>query len=228
MQVRGGTSGCRIALHFSGNRLFTGDFLGVKQVAWHRLNVCKFWAKFSVAYLHSWTLSPFLIILLSTNICTQITLEHWFPLKTSVITGESLYICINSEPSFVAYWRLSSWKVVLKGRVFFLFCLIAVAVFCFTYVQVVLYSLTVQWEQSVYELMLSAIICCHSLVFSDVPQCVSQNRMRILWRAWDLRRSPHVTKAEAVENAAILNSERENPAAQVKKSSLESTEQFLT
>lgn len=74
----------------------------VKQVAWHRLNVCKFWAKFSVAYLHSWTLSPFFIIL-STNIYTQITLEHWFPLKTSVITGESLYICINSEPSFVTY-----------------------------------------------------------------------------------------------------------------------------
>lgn len=65
--------------------------------------------------------------------------------------------------------------------------------------------------------MLSAIICCLSLVFSDIPQCMSQNRMRILQRALSLRRSLHVTKAEAVERATILNSERKNPAAQVEK-----------
>lgn len=65
--------------------------------------------------------------------------------------------------------------------------------------------------------MLSAIICCGSLVFSDVPQYVSQNRMRILRRAWGLRRSPHVTKAEAVEKATILNSERKKPSSSSEK-----------
>jgi len=69
----------------------------------------------------------------------------------------------------------------------------------------------------VYEQMLSAAICCCSLVISDVPQCMSQNRMRILQRARGLRRSSHVTKAEAVEKATILNSERKKTSSSSEK-----------
>lgn len=45
---------------------------------------------------------------------------------------------------------------------------------------------------------------------------VSQNRMRILPRAWCLRLPPHVTKAETVEKATVPNSERKYPATKEK------------
>jgi len=47
------------------------------------------------------TLSPFLIIFLSTNMYTCITLEDYLPLKPNVVTHELLHLCINDELSFI-------------------------------------------------------------------------------------------------------------------------------
>lgn len=102
-------------------------------------------------------------------------------------------------------WVVGFFCWVLVFWCFSFLCLTVGPVFCFVCIRVVLYSLTVQWEQSACEC--SVIISCRSLVFSHAFQCMSQNRMRILQRGWGLRQSPHVTKAEAVEKAAILNSE---------------------